>query len=281
MVAAQGSGGTCPLLPSLAEATHLHLLLVLLGAAAPHLLHQPREQVVRTEIAAGELAAALRAGGDLGAAVPVLLDAALAEVVHAVQHDGLAEELAADGTGQLLPQAPVLAPAGHPCWHTAPTLSFLPPPPHTNAVPLDWAGLLPSCGLGQGLVTRPWRGWEGGPGPAQLLYWVHAALENPELQSSPERGSLPLHGNNFQFPITSAKPLSASDRARPCVPTGPLRSGQPARGLSAPTHSPRSSRDAAPPLPCAAPLRLQARGAHRPLPWAQPQPPLSQGPHSA
>lgn len=99
-------------------------MLVLHRAAAPHLLHQPRQQVVGAESAAGELAAALGAGGDAGASRPVALDAGLAEVVHAVQHDGLAEELAADGTCQLLPQAPVLAPAGHPCWHIGPTVSW-------------------------------------------------------------------------------------------------------------------------------------------------------------
>ena len=110
-----------PFSPSRAEATHLHLVPVFRRAAAPHLLHQPREQVVGAERPAGELSAALGAGGDTGAALPIALDAGLAEVVHAVQHDWLPEELAADGTCQLLPQAPVLAPASHPCWHMGPS----------------------------------------------------------------------------------------------------------------------------------------------------------------
>lgn len=119
-MAAQGSCGTCPLVPSLAGGTHLHLVPVLPGAAAPHLVHQPGQQVVRAEGAAGAAAAALRARGAAGTAVPVAQDAAPAVVVHAVQHDGLAEQLAADGTGQLLPQAALLAAAGHPCGHTVP-----------------------------------------------------------------------------------------------------------------------------------------------------------------
>lgn len=128
------------------------------------------------ESPAGELAAALGTGGDTGAALPVALDAGLAEVVHAVQHDRLAEELAADGTGQLLPQAPVLAPAGHPCWHTGPTMTFLPPPPPNPLCSgLGQSSPLPTLGaLGQGLGTGPWAG------PAQVPHGVYPALESPK-----------------------------------------------------------------------------------------------------
>lgn len=196
-MAAQGSRGTCPLLPSLAEATHLHLLLVLLGAAAPHLLHQPREQVVCAEGAAGDLVAALRAGRDVGAAIPVCLDAALAEVVHAVQHDGLAEELAADGTGQLLPQAPVLAPAGHPCGHTGPTLSFL-PPPHANPHPSGLGRTSASPAL-RGRVWLPDLGREAQDLPRCCTGCMHR-WKSPHYGAAPAEGHSLCRVKTFNLP---------------------------------------------------------------------------------
>jgi len=118
-----------PLPPSFGA--HLHVVPVLLGAAEPHLLHQPGQQVVRAEGRPGELPTALRARGDAGAAGPVALDAGLAVVVHAVQHDGLAEQLAADGTRQLLPQAVLRAARCHrrkpDAAHRGPSLPSGPP----------------------------------------------------------------------------------------------------------------------------------------------------------
>lgn len=71
----------------------------------PDLLHQGCHQVVGLEVLGLELLAALRAADrDLGPP-PVPADAGSAEVVHAGQHDRVPEEVAADGAGQVLPQA--------------------------------------------------------------------------------------------------------------------------------------------------------------------------------
>lgn len=71
----------------------------------PDLLHHGRHKVVGLELFGAELLAALRAAdGPLGSP-PVAGDAGFTKVVHAGQHDGLPEQVAADGTRQVLSQA--------------------------------------------------------------------------------------------------------------------------------------------------------------------------------
>lgn len=52
-----------------------------------------------------ELLAALRAADGSQSSPPVPGDAGFAEMVHAGEHDGLPEQITADGTRQVLPQA--------------------------------------------------------------------------------------------------------------------------------------------------------------------------------
>ena len=85
--------------------THLQVLDVRVRGGDPDLLHHGSDQVVGLKLPAGEHLAALRAGhGPLGSP-PVPGDAGSAEVVHAVQHDRVAEQVAAYGAGQILSQA--------------------------------------------------------------------------------------------------------------------------------------------------------------------------------
>ncbi|KAF7249253.1 putative RNA-directed DNA polymerase from transposon BS, partial [Varanus komodoensis] len=101
----------CPLLPFL---KHLHSNRLpqkekQKGGTPANCFHYSRNKVLGAEGAAGELSPTLGAGGNFRATVPIALDALLAEVVHAVQHDRVPEEIEADGAGQLLPKALLLA----------------------------------------------------------------------------------------------------------------------------------------------------------------------------
>lgn len=233
-----------PFSPRRAEATHLHLVPVLRGAAAPHLLHQPRQQVVGAESPAGELTAALGAGGDAGAALPVALDAGLAEVVHAVQHDGLAEELVADGTRQLLPQAAVLAPAGHPCWHTGPTLSFL-PPPSQNPVPsgLEQTPASPHAGLCWVLWGRVWlpdlvRKAQDLPRCCTGRIQSWKAPNGGNYREVPAKGHSHCRRTTFSFPLLQQDYSQCLTGTGRVSLTGPQGRGHLAPGLQAATLQP-------------------------------------------
>lgn len=71
----------------------------------PNLLHQGRHKVVGLKVLGFKLLATLRtADWPLGSS-PVAADTGFAEVVHAGQHDGIPEEVAADGAGQVFSQA--------------------------------------------------------------------------------------------------------------------------------------------------------------------------------
>lgn len=71
----------------------------------PDLLHQGRHQVVGLKVLGLELLATLRAADWPLGSPPVAANAGFAEVVHARQHDGIPEEVAADGAGQVFSQA--------------------------------------------------------------------------------------------------------------------------------------------------------------------------------
>lgn len=85
--------------------THLQVFDVRVGERGPDLLHQGRHQVVGLKVLGVKLLATLRAADGALGSPPVAGDAGSAEVVHAGQHDGLPEEVAADGAGQVFSQA--------------------------------------------------------------------------------------------------------------------------------------------------------------------------------
>lgn len=71
----------------------------------PDLLHQGCHEVVGLKVLGLELLATLRAADWPLGSPPVAADAGFAEVVHAGQHDGVPEEVAADGAGQVFSHA--------------------------------------------------------------------------------------------------------------------------------------------------------------------------------
>lgn len=84
---------------------HLQVLGVRVRERGPDLLHHGRHQVVGLKVFGVKLFATLRAADGPLRPPPVAGDADTAEVVHARQHDGLPEEVAADGAGQVFSEA--------------------------------------------------------------------------------------------------------------------------------------------------------------------------------
>lgn len=84
---------------------HLQVLNVCFGRAGPNFLHHGRNQVVSLKHFGAEGFAALGAGDRSLNAPPIPGDARFAEMVHAGQHYGVTEKVAAYSAGQVVPQA--------------------------------------------------------------------------------------------------------------------------------------------------------------------------------
>lgn len=87
------------------EWTHLKVFDVSMWGGGPDLLHHSCHQEIGLKLPAAELPATLWAGHWPVCCSPVPGDAGFTEVMHAGQHDRLVEQVTANGTRQILPQA--------------------------------------------------------------------------------------------------------------------------------------------------------------------------------